>query len=186
MAINLRILFSNILILKIFWWTLSFQINKISKWSLTKNTILLVKYTYNFIKTKNIKFSGQIVLSTNLEIHFIPFYKCKITIIPLTNIKLFYLHLHGVFLFLTSLKICCWKLLVFLQSPETQQIFPKYLGWQKSQNKHRLRYTLSWRINFLHKFFLDFITVIFKKVFSIFIFLWFSLCKKKASTQVFI
>lgn len=39
------------------------------------------------------------------------------------------------FPFLTSLKICCWKLLVFLQSPETQQIFPKYLGWQKSQNK---------------------------------------------------
>lgn len=137
----------------------------------------MVKYAYNFIKTKNIKFSGQIVLSTNLEIHFIPFCKCKISIIPLTNIKLFYLHLHGVFLFLTSLKICCWKLLVFLQSPETQQIFPKYLGWQKSQNKHRLLYTLLWRINFLHKFFYDFITVIFKKVFSIF--LWISLCKKK-------
>lgn len=50
-------------------------------------------------------------------------------------LSFFYLHLHGVFLFLSSLKICCWKLLVFLQSPETQQIFPKYLGWQKSQNK---------------------------------------------------
>lgn len=138
----------------------------------------MVKYAYNFIKTKNIKFSGQIVLSTNLEIHFIPFCKCKISIIPLTNIKLFYLHLHGVFLFLTSLKICCWKLLVFLQSPETQQIFPKYLGWQKSQNKHRLLYTLLWRINFLHKFFYDFITVIFKKVFSIF-FCEFHYVKKK-------
>lgn len=78
------------------------------------------------------KFSYLLI---NLKSHFIPLYKCKISVTALTNIKWFYLHLHGVFLFLTSLKICCWKLLVFLQSPETQQIFPKYLEIQKSQNK---------------------------------------------------
>lgn len=128
-----------------FLWTLSFQVNKIFTWVFTKtHTTFWLKIHIILQKLYTLSSLGKLsYLLTNLESHFIPLYKCKISVTPLTNIKWFYLHLHGVFLFLTSLKICCWKLLVFLQSPETQQIFPKYLGWQKSQNKtQRPPYTI--------------------------------------------
>lgn len=122
-------------------------------------------------------------LLTNLENHFIPLYKCKISVTPLTNIKWFYLHLHGVFLFLTSLKICCWKLLVFLQSPETQQIFPKYLGWQKSQNKTESSVYYCEELNFYINSFHSLLMQFLKKYVTVFVIL---IILKEASNQVFI